>query len=80
MIENLAGIRGAAPVGLVQDLTPDEALCIRYLRLWWAGPEAQAEIWNEFSRSLGPTRAKQAFRRLKACLQSVLAMAADPSF
>lgn len=61
MIENLAGIRGAAPVGLVQDLTPDEALCIRYLRLWWAGPEAQAEIWNEFSRSLGPTRAKQAF-------------------
>ena len=30
-------------------------------RLWWAGPEAQAEIWNEFSLSLGPTRAKQAF-------------------
>ncbi len=26
MTENLAGIRGAAPVGLVQDLTPDEAL------------------------------------------------------
>ena len=48
MTENLAGIRGAAPVGLVQVLTPDEALCIRYLRLWWAGPEAQAEIWNEF--------------------------------
>jgi hypothetical protein len=61
MTENPSGIRGAAPVGLVQDLTPDEALCIRYLRLWWAGPEAQAEIWNEFSRSLGPTRAKQAF-------------------
>ena len=52
MIENLAGIRGAAPVGLVQDLTPDEALCIRYLRLWWAGPEAQAEIWNECLLSL----------------------------
>ena len=66
MIENLAGIRGAAPVGLVQDLTPDEALCIRYLRLWWAGPEAQAKIWNEFSRSLGPTRAKQAFSAVKS--------------
>ena len=24
MTENLAGIRGAAPVGLVHDLTPDE--------------------------------------------------------
>ena len=48
MLKNPLGIRGAAPVGLVQDLTPEEALCIRYLRLWWAGPEAQAEIWNEF--------------------------------
>ena len=61
MLKNPLGIRGAAPVGVVQDLTPDEALCIRYLGRWLAGPEAQAEIWNEFSRSLGPTRAKQAF-------------------
>ena len=48
MTENLAGIRGAAPVGLVQDLTPDEALRIRYLRLWWVGPEAQAEFGMSF--------------------------------
>jgi len=58
MTENLAGIRGAAPVDLVQDLTPDELLCIRYLRLLWAGPEAQAKLWNEFSQSLGLSRVK----------------------
>ena len=62
MTENLAGIRGAAPVGLVQDLTPDEPLCIRYLRLLWAGPEAQTKIWNDFSRGLGLTRVKPEWR------------------
>ena len=48
MTENLAGIRGAAPVGLVQDLTPDEALCIWYLRLWWQGQRRSRKFGMNF--------------------------------
>ena len=48
MLKNPLGIRGAAPVGLVQDLTPDEALCIRYLRLWWAGQRRKRKFGMNF--------------------------------
>ena len=48
MTENLAGIRGAAPVGLVQDLTPDEALCIRYLGFGGRGQRRRRKFGMNF--------------------------------
>ena len=45
--------RGGAPVGFVAELGPIEACAVHYLRLWCDGPEAQAQVWNDFASALG---------------------------
>jgi len=57
------GCRGGAPVGLIEELPPEEALAIRLIRLWGDSAEGQAEVWNAFARSFG---AQAGAERLKA--------------
>ncbi len=59
--------RGNRPVCHLSDLEPIEAAAVLYLRLWCDGPEAQADVWNDFATSLGPHRGRAAlsnFERL----------------
>lgn len=46
--------RGGAPVGYVSELGPVEAGAVLYLRLWCDGPDAQAQVWNDFATAFGP--------------------------
>lgn len=52
--------RGSAPVGYVAELDDIEAASIIYLRLWSDGPDAQAQVWNDFAKCLGPDRGRRA--------------------
>lgn len=54
--------RGGAPVGYVKELSPVEAGAVLYLRLWCDGPDAQAQVWNDFATALGPERGQKALR------------------
>lgn len=51
---------GGAPVGHLQDLGPIEAGAVVYLRLWCDGPDAQAQVWNDFATALGPQNGRRA--------------------
>lgn len=54
--------RGGAPVGYVHELGPVEAGAVLYLRLWCDGPEAQAQVWNDFASGLGPASGRRALK------------------
>lgn len=54
--------RGGAPVGLVTELDSVEAASVVYLRLWLDGPDAQAQVWNDFATSLGPDQGRKALQ------------------
>lgn len=54
--------RGGAPVGFITELDGIEAACVIYLRLWCDGPEAQAQVWNDFASSLGPESGRKALK------------------
>lgn len=54
--------RGGAPVGFVTELGPFEAGVVLYLRLWCDGPDAQAQVWNDFATALGPARGRKALK------------------
>ncbi|SFO42033.1 hypothetical protein SAMN04487859_1489 [Roseovarius lutimaris] len=59
--------RGSAPVGFINELGSIEAASVIYLRLWGDGPDAQAQVWNDFATALGTTsgrRAVQTFEEL----------------
>lgn len=58
----MAPHRGGAPVGFVAELGPVEASAVLYLRLWCDGPDAQAQVWNDFATSLGPQRGRKALK------------------
>lgn len=62
--------RGGAPVGFVTELGPIEAGAVLYLRLWCDGPDAQAQVWNDFASSLGPRRGRDALSAFE-CLRDV---------
>lgn len=54
--------RGGAPVGFVTELGPVEAGAVLYLRLWCDGPEAQAQVWNDFAAVLGAQTGRKVLR------------------
>ena len=54
--------RGSASVGFVDELDAIEAASVIYLRLWSDGPDAQAQVWNDFASCLGPDRGRKALR------------------
>ena len=59
--------RGGAPVGFISELDAIEAASVIYLRLWCNGPDAKAQVWNDFATCLGPdqgSRAIQSFEKL----------------
>lgn len=45
--------RGGGAVGYIKDLDGLQAASVIYLRLWCDGPEAQAQVWNDFATGLG---------------------------
>jgi len=57
-----ASHRGGAPVGFVTELGPVEAGAVLYLRLWCDGPDAQAQVWNDFATALGPRYGREALK------------------
>lgn len=59
--------RGGAPVGYVTELGPVEAGAVLYLRLWCDGPDAQAQVWNDFATALGPEGGRKALNSFE-CL------------
>lgn len=59
--------RGGAPVGYVTELGPVEAGAVFYLRLWCDGPDAQAQVWNDFATALGPEGGRKALKAFE-CL------------
>lgn len=54
--------RGGAAVGYIAELDPVEAGAVLYLRLWCDGPEAKAEVWNDFAVGLGAEGGRSALR------------------
>jgi len=52
--------RGGAPVGFITELDSIEAASVIYLRLWCDGPDAQAQVWNDFACGLGPDQGRKA--------------------
>ncbi|NNU79136.1 hypothetical protein HMH01_01675 [Halovulum dunhuangense] len=58
-------IRGGAPVGQVSQLDAVETGAVYALRLWFDGPEAQAEVWNSFASTLGPKAGRTALQALE---------------
>ncbi|WP_179380819.1 hypothetical protein [Jannaschia marina] len=54
--------RGGAAVGVLSDLDAVEAAAVLYLRLWCDGPEAQAQVWDDFRRTLGPDHGRRALK------------------
>ncbi len=61
---------GGAAVGRLSDMPVLEMKAIGYLRLWCAGPEAQAEVWRAFAaHAPGEAQARrQDFEELASCL------------
>ena len=53
--------RGGASVGLLNDLPPLEAGAVRYLRHWFSGAEARADLYQAFCGRLGNRQAESAF-------------------
>lgn len=70
--------RGAAPVGYVTDLDPVEAGAVLYLRRWYDGPAAQAQVWNEFARALGPQEGRRALKSFETLCDLCLAHSRRP--
>lgn len=61
--------RGGAPVGYLAELDGIEAASVIYMRLWFDGPEAQSQVWNDLACGLGPEpgrRAMQSFETICA--------------
>lgn len=54
--------RGGAPVGFIAELDGIEAASVIYLRLWCDGPDAQAQVWNDFASGLGPDQGRKALK------------------
>ena len=54
--------RGGAPVGFLNELDSIEAASVIYLRLWCDGPDAQAQICNDFASQLGTDQGKRALK------------------
>jgi hypothetical protein len=54
--------RGGADVGFITELDGVEAASVIYLRLWCDGPDAQAQIRDDFASSLGPERGRSALK------------------
>lgn len=54
--------RGGAPVGFIAELDGIEAASVIYLRLWCDGPDAQAQVWNDFASGFGPDRGRKALK------------------
>jgi hypothetical protein len=54
--------RGGAAVGFITELDGVEAASVIYLRLWCDGPDAQAQIRDDFASSLGPERGRSALK------------------
>lgn len=58
--------RGGLSIGYVTDLGPVEAGAVLYLRLWFAGPGAQAQVRDDFAASLGPIHGPRALQSFEA--------------
>lgn len=58
--------RGGAPVGFITELGPVEAGAVLYLRLWCAGPDAQAQVWNDFATALGAETGRKALKSFES--------------
>jgi hypothetical protein len=54
--------RGGASVGFITELDAIQAASIIYLRLWHDGPDSQANVWNDFTSSLGIVQGKNALQ------------------
>ncbi len=54
--------RGSAPVGYITELGPVEAGAVLYLRLWCDGPDAQAQVWNDFATALGAEKGRKVLK------------------
>lgn len=57
-----SSVRGGVPVGMLVDLPPVEVGAVLYLRAWSEGPEAQAQVWNDFATVLGPDAGRAALK------------------
>ena len=54
--------RGGAPVGFIDELDSIGAASVVYLRLWCDGPDAQAQVWNDFATGLGTDQGRKALK------------------
>lgn len=55
-----ASHRGGAPVGYIDEISPVEASAVLYLRMWFDGPDAQTQVWQDFASCLGPDMGQKA--------------------
>ena len=56
--------RGGSPVGYQNELEDVESSAVLYLRLWCDGPEAQKDVYNDFSTVLGELLGKKSVNSL----------------
>ena len=64
--------RGAAPVGLLDEMPRLEAAVVMYLRLWCESPEGQASVWKDFHGFYGGKTAQNQMARFEKLLATVL--------
>lgn len=64
--------RGAAPVGLLEEMPRLEAATVMYLRLWCDSPEGQASIWRDFYGHYGKKQARSQMARFEKLMSMVL--------
>lgn len=61
--------RGGAPVGFLTELGAVEAGAVLCLRLWCDGPEAKAQLWNEFARALETPAGRRALKSFETLFE-----------
>jgi hypothetical protein len=57
--------RGGTSVGFINELDGVEAASVIYLRLWCNGPDAQAQVRDDFTSCLGATQGRKTLKSLE---------------
>lgn len=70
--------RGAAAVDVLSSMSAWEANLVLNLRLWCEGPQGQAQVWNEFRRSLKGDDAQRECRTFETLVRSIISAAHRP--
>ena len=70
--------QGASSVGNLSDIASWEADLILSVRLWMDSPDGQAEVWNSFAQTLGPSEGREELRHFEMLLSTLCRFSRRP--